>query len=137
MTQFGRDLLDYIKAHKSGTPFVSCEFSLNYINETKTDIIAVYDTGGYSPDRYHSTCLPIDRPTAQLRVRHQSAVTAWNIANTLYEMLDGLYSVTQNGNTYLQITCTAPPTYLGTDEVSTSGKAHEYTLNLYSMIERI
>lgn len=136
MTQFGRDLLDYVKAHKSGTEFASCEFSLNYINETKTDIIAVYDTGGYSSDRYHSTCLPIDRPTAQLRIRHSSAITAWNIANTLYDMLDGLYSLTINNSTYLQITCTAPPTYLGTDEVSTNGKAHEYTLNLYSMIER-
>lgn len=136
MTMFGRDLLDYIKANKSGTPFYSVEFSLNYINEAATDIIAVYDTGGYSPDRYHSVCLPIDRPTAQVRIRHSSASTAWTIANYLYEMLDGLYSISINDREYLQITCTAPPTYLGADEVSTNGKAHEYTLNLYSMIKR-
>lgn len=57
MTMFGRDLLDYIKENQSGTPFAGVDFSLNYINDAKTDIVAVYDTGGYSPDRYHGASL--------------------------------------------------------------------------------
>ena len=136
MTMFGRDLLDYIKENQAGTPFAGVDFSLNYINDAKTDIVAVYDTGGYSPDRYHGASLPIDRPTAQVRIRHTSAKTAWEIANYLYSMLDGMYALMINDREYIQITCTNPPAYLGADEVSTNGKAHEYTLNMYSMIKR-
>lgn len=110
--------------------------SLNFTPETVTDSISVYDTGGYSPIRAYGNCPPIDRPTAQVLIRHSSPTSAREIAEELYVFLDEHYNLTVNGVEYLRIECNGPPTYLGALQVSTAGKAHEFALNLSSNLRR-
>lgn len=109
---------------------------LNQQPNTRTNCICVFDSGGYEAERYHGSCRPMERPTIQIKVRHESLQVAEDTAFAIYRILDELYSVTVNSHTYLSINAVAPPYYLGLDNTTTSGQAHSYTLNLYGNIMR-
>ncbi len=109
---------------------------LNTVPVAKTTCICVYDTGGYEPIRYHGACQPLDRPTIQIRIRDACPATAREIAYEIYAELDGMSNVEINGTEYISLNAAGTPTYIGTDQVSIIGQAHEWTLNLYSIKKR-
>lgn len=109
---------------------------LNQIPNDTTDCICVYDTGGYSATRYHGAELPMENPTAQIRIRHVSLKAAEKTAERMYRMFDEIYHEIINEHYYLKINGVSPPSYLGCDQVTTAGKAHEFVLNLNSTVKR-
>lgn len=114
---------------------VSDVLYLNRVPDDKTDCICIYDTSGTAPIRLHGTEKPINNPTAQIRIRNSRSRVARETAVAIHELLDEQYLVEVSDRVYISINSNGPPYYLGTDQVSTSGQAHEYTLNLYSRIK--
>lgn len=112
------------------------DINLNTVPVDKTSCICVYDTGGYEAIRYYGSCPPDDQPTVQIRVRDPSPSAARTRVYAIYAACDGLANTTINGARYIKINCTGPPSYIGLDQVSTAGQAHEWTLNLYSQKRR-
>lgn len=131
---FAEDVGQYLRQEYANP--LKLPISLNFTPEDVTNSISVYDTGGYSPIRAYGNCPPIDRPTVQVLIRHSSPTSARETAEELYVFLDERYNQTVNGVEYLRIECNGPPTYLGALQVSTAGKAHEFTLNLSSTLRR-
>lgn len=131
---FAEDIGRYIQQEYANT--YSLPVSLNFTPDNTTDSISVYDTGGFSPNRMYGECPPIDRPTAQVMIRHSSITTARVVAEELFSLLDGIYNTPVNETQYLIIECNSPPNYIGAIQVSTAGKAHELTLNLSSQVQR-
>lgn len=128
---FAEDIGRYIQQEYPNT--YGLPVSLNFTPDNTTDSISVYDTGGMPAERAYGSCPPLPRPSAQIMVRHSSPASARVIAEELFALLDGLYNEPVNGTQYLLIECNAPPTYIGSEQVSTAGKAHEFTLNLSSL----
>lgn len=112
------------------------DIHLNTVPLNKTKCICVYDTGGYEATRYYGRCPPDDRPTVQIRIRDPSPSGARLRAYAIYADVDGITNTEINGSRYLAINCTGPPAYLGLDQVSTAGQAHEWTLNIQSQKRR-
>lgn len=135
-TQFALDVASYIQSIKSGKSYEQFRVTANNVPDTADDVVTVFDTGGYSPERYHGTTAPTDRVTAQVSVRSRYPSASYLAAIALYHDLDGLYGHQMNNHTYIQAEASNPPVFAGVVNVSTHGQAYVYTLNLYAQIRR-
>jgi len=109
---------------------------LNQIPHDKTDVVSVYDTGGYEALRMYGVCKAFENPTAQIRVRNHSMRVAEATVYCLYSLLDDLSNVTLSEKQYLRLNAVAPPVYVGEDLVTASGTCYEYSLNLQAKVRR-
>ncbi|HJJ32709.1 MAG TPA: minor capsid protein [Methanocorpusculum sp.] len=154
---FGYDVCTYLRLYHShwDDTVVTDGFHLNtsglsascpdtgeslYLNQVPNDTInciCVYETGGYSPLRFHGAEKPFDNPTAQVRIRHASLRVAEMTADRIHELMDEVYQEIINDRFYLRINSVSPPSYIGCDQVTTAGKAYEFVLNLNSTVKRL
>jgi hypothetical protein len=79
--------------------------------------VTIFDTASFPP------MLTLDRngnyeyPSVQIRIRNTSYQTAWDLANTIKDLLHGSGQVTmENGTLYTSIICMSTPTLLDWDE---------------------
>jgi hypothetical protein len=88
----------------------------------ENNCIAVFSTGGFPGDYW----LKYDNPTYQVRVRNTVPTTAADTANSLYNELNGLHTLTMSGIFVSKIVAMqSGPINIGRDE----DKRQEYTLN--------
>lgn len=130
------NILNYVNEDIEEEEVIQDFLYLNQIPNDVVNCICVYDTGSFPAVRYHADCKPLDTPTVQVRIRNESLRVAEQTAYKAYTLLDEVYHDVINGNYYVSINAVGTPTYLGCDQVTTAGTAHEFTLNLNSITKR-
>lgn len=131
---FATDLYSYFSQNIS-TLSLPSKISVNNIPSDYLECLAIYDTGGFSPSRYHGSDVG-EHPTAQIRLRMKSSQSAYSVIYAIYSALDDKTNITIGNTKYSFIFASNPPVYMGVTDSSVVGKAYEYTLNLYSSIMR-
>ena len=112
--------------------------SVNDIDNTTTDAIGVFDTGGFAPVRCHGSKAyqhPYDRPSFQILLRCANKLTASTRLDNITGVLDGIMNQTLNGHYYLKIEQNTSVSYLGRVETE-SGETNEYSVNYTSVKQR-
>ena len=110
--------------------------SVNYMDFTVTDAIAVMDTGGMASDYTHGTSPAIDdNPSFQILIHNASKVTADGIIDSILATLDGKMNVVSGTVTFIEIRQSSPAIYLGKVQTD-KGETNEYSLNFNAKLRR-
>jgi len=113
---------------------------VNNVPQDVTDAVAVMDTGGYTPTHPHHSGTGtatgiIDRDTFQILLRNKSKASAETAMANIIAALDGITNATLNGQYYLSVFMTTPPTYLGKAQTG-AGETNIYSLNFSTIRQR-
>ncbi len=76
------------------------------------DIITCFDTGGYEPAPNYS----FERPTVQVMVRNKSYEEGFDLAQEIFDALNGLYEEVVGSYRYLAIWVQNGPNCIGKDD---------------------
>lgn len=78
--------------------------------------VTIYDTPGMGPDLGLDKDEKYQHPSIQIRVRNNSYLAGWDLANDIMDALHGRAHETWNGTYYTVITCTSGPALLDWDD---------------------
>jgi len=128
MTSPATDLATYMAAGGLGLT-VGTDLFVAMQPTTVLDCVTVYDTGGFPPNQSYSGEVFIGRPTVQIRVRNSAFATGYALAVAINGLLRAVVHQTLSSTWTLGAFQSTGIIYLGKTLGSTSGEAHEWTMN--------
>ena len=110
------DLKDMLEAESSlGLTFATDLFIGKEPSEPD-NCVTIYDTPGMPPGLGLDKDDKYQYPSIQVRVRNNSYVTGWNLANDIMDALHGRAHETWNSTYYMLISCSSGPALLDWDD---------------------
>ena len=110
------DMKDILEAESSlGLAFATDLFIGKEPSEPD-NCVTIYDTPGMPPGLGLDKDDKYQYPSLQIRVRNNSYVTGWNLANDIMDALHGRAHETWNGTYYMLIACSSGPALLDWDD---------------------
>ncbi len=106
-----------------------------FVDEMPDDmnnVITVYHAGGSKPEYYFNNERQIEKPSIQVRVRHQNRKNALDWCYQIKDILDGKSDFTINNNHYILVSLSSDILNMGRD---LQGRVH-YSLNFAVQVKR-
>jgi hypothetical protein len=112
MNDVATEIATYLEDESIGT--IGTDLFVGDQPDSSDNVISVFNTGGYQPDKY----LPTAKPTVEVLVRNKSYASCASKIQDVVDLLHNQYNVTlvSGGNYYFYIRLVAEPSSLGRDE---------------------
>lgn len=108
------DIKDLMIGGISGLEFATNVF-IGREPATPDNVVTIFDTPGFPPDKRYDKTDKYYRPSVQIRVRNSAYLDGWNLIDEIKELLHNVYT-TVNGTIYSAIFCSQEPALLDWDD---------------------
>ena len=133
MTSPAKEIADYLDTQITGLTSGTNLF-IGSEPTTPSDVVTVYDSGGYAPDQTLDGSYFINRPTVQVRIRNNSYATGYALAETIRDTLQAVVNQTVGTTRILGVFTVSEPAHLGKIDTN-AGLANVWTLNMQLITE--
>ena len=113
MNPTSEDIKDMLEAESSLGLVHATNLFMGREPSTPINAVTIFDTPGAPPQLTFDKTEVLEKPSIQIRVRHEDYLIGWALANDIKTFLHGKYGETWNGTEYLLIRCINTPFLLG------------------------